>query len=113
MVAPCLASCEQIRSVPRMWMISRPHKRLPAAKHLTVCMLTSLTCAGVTSRAMAGSADKAPPDAYALHARPLIQEYCLGCHSTAKHKSDLDLERFGSLGDLRKDVAPWQSVAEM
>ena len=28
-----------------------------------------------------------------------LKQYCLGCHSTAKHKGDLDLERFTSLSE--------------
>jgi hypothetical protein len=25
--------------------------------------------------------------------RPLLKDYCLGCHSSAKHKGDFDLEQ--------------------
>ena len=38
--------------------------------------------------------------------RPLLQKYCLGCHSTKLKKGSLDLERFGSIDDIRKDVKP-------
>ena len=44
--------------------------------------------------------------------RPLLQKYCLGCHSTKTHKGDLDLERFTSLESARKDLHPWQQVAD-
>jgi hypothetical protein len=50
---------------------------------------------------------------YAVHVRPLLQKYCLTCHSTKLAKGNLDLERFGSLADVRKDVRAWQTVLEM
>lgn len=50
--------------------------------------------------------------AYVQDARPLIEHYCLTCHSTEKHKGDLDLERFTSLSLIRKDVKPWQNMVE-
>jgi hypothetical protein len=39
--------------------------------------------------------------------------YCLACHSTAKKKGDLDMERFTSLEEARRDPHPWQAVVEM
>ncbi len=44
--------------------------------------------------------------------RPLVQNYCLGCHSTEKHKGDLDLERFGTMADVLKTPKPWQQAIE-
>src|SRR5213594_1443618 len=44
--------------------------------------------------------------------RPLLKQYCLGCHSTEKHKGDLDLERFKSLDEILKHPKPWQEVVE-
>src|SRR3989454_959401 len=44
--------------------------------------------------------------------RPLLKEYCLGCHSTEKHKGDLDLERFTSLSEVMKQPKVWQDVVE-
>src|SRR5438309_11752222 len=44
--------------------------------------------------------------------RPLFSEYCLKCHSTEKHKGDLDLERFSSLADVKKHPKIWQNVVE-
>ena len=44
--------------------------------------------------------------------RPLLKEYCLGCHSTEKHKGDLDLERFTSASQVMKHPKVWQSVVE-
>lgn len=44
--------------------------------------------------------------------RPLLSEYCLKCHSAEKHKGDLDLERFSSLGEIKRHPKVWQSVLE-
>src|SRR5437660_10133538 len=44
--------------------------------------------------------------------RPLLSEYCLKCHSTEKHKGDLDLERFQSLAEVKKHPKIWQAVLE-
>ena len=43
----------------------------------------------------------------------LLQKYCLGCHSAAERQGELDLERFQSVADMRRDVVPWQRVVEM
>jgi hypothetical protein len=49
---------------------------------------------------------------YEKEIRPLLREYCLGCHSTEKHKGDLDLERFTSLSEVKKHPKVWQGVIE-
>src|SRR5438552_4332372 len=49
---------------------------------------------------------------YEKEIRPLLKEFCLGCHSTEKHKGDLDLERFTSLSEVMKQPKVWQGVVE-
>lgn len=49
---------------------------------------------------------------YQQNIRPLLETYCLACHSTEKHKGDLDLERFSSFEQVLKDGNVWQRVAE-
>jgi hypothetical protein len=44
--------------------------------------------------------------------RPVMKEYCLGCHSTEKHKGDLDLERFVSMSDVSAAPKVWQAVVD-
>jgi hypothetical protein len=66
---------------------------------LVVLAASLLSCA-------AGTAD------YRREIRPLLKQYCLGCHSTEKHKGDLDLERFTSLGEILKHPRVWQDVVE-
>jgi cytochrome c553 len=50
---------------------------------------------------------------YAQQVRPLLLTFCLDCHSTRKMEGELDLERFTSLAELRKDPRVWQQVIEM
>ncbi len=51
-------------------------------------------------------------ESFGRDVRPLLQRYCLDCHSTKAKKGSLDLERFGSEADLRKDLKPWQNLIE-
>lgn len=50
---------------------------------------------------------------FAADARTILAKHCLSCHSTEDRQGDLDLERFASLGDVRKEPATWMKVAEM
>ncbi|MFO1055254.1 MAG: DUF1592 domain-containing protein [Planctomycetota bacterium] len=43
---------------------------------------------------------------------PQLQRYCLDCHSTRRHKGDLDLERFASLDDVARAPTLWRDVRE-
>src|SRR5580765_8030582 len=52
------------------------------------------------------------PQAFDRTIRPLLSEYCLKCHSTEKHKGDLDLERFTSLSEVLRHPKVWQGVVE-
>jgi hypothetical protein len=54
-----------------------------------------------------------PQGEYATVVRPLVKKYCLTCHSVKVKKGSLDLERFASLEQVRKDLGPWQQVIEM
>src|SRR3989449_985285 len=49
---------------------------------------------------------------YEREIRPLLKEYCLGCHSTEKHKGDLDVERFASVSEVMKHPKVCQGVVE-
>src|SRR5215831_11920769 len=72
--------------------------------------------AGFTLTAGWGSLGAAAPAeldaAYSQEVRPLMQQYCLGCHSTEKHKGDMDLERFASATEVLKHPKAWQQVVE-
>src|SRR3954466_16323497 len=59
-------------------------------------------------------AEKTPvtPQYFEKSIRPILQEYCLKCHSTEKQKGDIDLESFAKVEDIKKQPKIWQSVAE-
>ncbi|MBL6766194.1 MAG: DUF1592 domain-containing protein [Verrucomicrobiae bacterium] len=44
--------------------------------------------------------------------QPLLQKYCITCHSTEKQKGDLDLERFSSLDLIKRDPVVWEHSLE-
>ena len=44
---------------------------------------------------------------------PLMQKYCLDCHSNEKQKGELDLEQFRKLDDVRRHPMVWVKVVEM
>lgn len=50
---------------------------------------------------------------YVEQTRPLLKQFCLDCHSTEQQEGELDLERFATLADVRRDAKAWQKVAEM
>lgn len=60
----------------------------------------------------AAEAPRLAPGAYETEIRPLLARYCLDCHSTAKAKGDLDLERFPTLAEARREPKVWQGVIE-
>ncbi len=69
----------------------------------------------------ASRADEAPAAAkrqaaraatFAAEVRPVLVKHCLACHSRKEHKGELDLERFASLDEVRKDLKPWQAMIQ-
>src|SRR5262245_33041597 len=72
-------------------------------------------CAFALTVAPHGNAQKTPAEPggdYATTVRPLLATYCLECHSTKLKKGSLDLERFASAADVRKDLKIWEVVIE-
>src|SRR3989442_8898446 len=65
------------------------------ANRRPLCRILALTVASVLACA-------AEADDYGREIRPMLKQYCLGCHSTEKHKGDLDLERFTSFAEILK-----------
>ena len=45
--------------------------------------------------------------------RPLLQRYCLTCHSTSQKIGELDLERFSDAAAARRDLQVWSQVLNM
>lgn len=51
-------------------------------------------------------------DTFSQSIRPILNEYCITCHSTEKQKGDLDLERFQTLEQIKNDPATWEHALE-
>lgn len=50
---------------------------------------------------------------YEKEIRPVLQEYCVACHSAEKKKGDLDLEPVLAKPDFAKDHDIWEKVLEL
>ena len=49
---------------------------------------------------------------FAASVRPFLRRFCLDCHSAKAKRAGLDLERFTGPETLRRDLKPWQGVAD-
>jgi hypothetical protein len=45
--------------------------------------------------------------------RPLLDRFCLKCHSSQEPEADVDLQRFTSIAEARRGVATWRKVVEV
>ncbi|MCI0700194.1 MAG: DUF1592 domain-containing protein [Planctomycetia bacterium] len=79
---------------------------------LTACAILALAVTRLDRLTVAQEPKKDAPASFSTAVQPLVQKYCLGCHSTKVKKGSLDLERFARLDDARKDVKVWQAVLE-
>lgn len=87
------------------------HVRFGAALLVGALVAIALTRFDHSTAAQEPKAGAKPAD-YATAIQPLVKKYCLGCHSTKAKKGSLDLERFTTLDDIRKDVKVWQGIIE-
>lgn len=42
--------------------------------------------------------------------RPLLIQFCVNCHSQKTQEGELNLERFTSMVDIRKNIEPWRAM---
>ena len=87
---------------------------VPRSVTVLAVLGAALVCAPIVHSAepglrfFAGLADE-----YRTEVRPMMQQFCLGCHSTAARVGELDLERFVTLAEVRGDTKTWLKVVEM
>src|SRR3954470_3579080 len=92
-----------MRSVTHRWPL-----------HLLAVGLGMAAVVAVPTRRL-DSADPPPADVareYPTAVVPLLKRYCLDCHSTKLKKGHLDLERFATAAEVRKDLKRWTMVIE-
>ncbi len=89
-------------AMPRLFVL------IIAAKWLTLCF-------SAISLAVDPLQDQSSrlAEQYIANVRPLMQQFCLNCHSTAMQEGDLDLERFATTSEMRRDTKAWLGVVEM
>jgi hypothetical protein len=76
-------------------------------------LASCLRSAGLLPAVLGSMALAAPEDeVFSRTIRPLLDEYCITCHSTEDQEGDLDLERFDSLAAIARDPAAWEQVEE-
>jgi hypothetical protein len=51
-------------------------------------------------------------DDFQISILPMLKERCNSCHSTKKQKGDLDLERFASVADIKREPMIWEGVLD-
>ena len=51
-------------------------------------------------------------DSFDQSIRPLLRDYCVTCHSTEKQEGELDLERFNSIEQVKRQPEVWEHVQE-
>jgi len=97
--------------------IARPRPALPSSRILTAARpavvlwwLVALS-SGLSRAAEVDFTTIA--NEYSGQSRALLKQYCLDCHSTATAEGELDLERFATLADVRRQPRVWVKVAEM
>ena len=90
-------------------MSTRPFRvRVVAALLSAAVVLFAIPVPSSDRHATAQTATEDAPVGFSEAVRPLVKKYCLDCHSTKAKKGSLDLERFATLDDVRKDLKPWQ-----
>src|SRR6516225_2267601 len=68
---------------------------------------------GATSPTLAQDKGSERESAFEKTIRPLLRDHCLRCHSTKKHKGDLDLERFATVASIKQHTVVWEHVLDL
>ena len=107
-----------VSSGPRRGINSAAGEKKPRVAHHLVLVVASLWAVFGSMPSMPAAE---PPrdhfaglaDEYVTEVRPLMERFCLGCHSTALRVGELDLEQFRTLAEVRRGTRAWLKVVEM
>src|SRR4051812_48996776 len=88
-----------------------PTSNARAARRRQLCLILSipLFAAGVV-RVARGETQVSDPGTYDARTRPLIQQYCAGCHSGSKASGGVDLAAYPDVLSIQKDQTTWRKV---
>jgi hypothetical protein len=81
--------------------------RCPKMSQLIALLLCAQATAAVPSPQAASS-----EASFNREINPLLKQYCLVCHSAAKHTGDINLEQFTSFKDVVNNPHVWQKVID-
>src|SRR5688500_1925217 len=94
------------------------NNRVRNLRRLAALLILSSCCAsgGAQSApagdgAAAAAAGRDDAAYFKAEIQPLLEQYCINCHSTEKQKGDLDLQPFASIESVKRDAKVWQNVA--
>jgi Protein of unknown function (DUF1592)/Protein of unknown function (DUF1588)/Protein of unknown function (DUF1587)/Protein of unknown function (DUF1585)/Protein of unknown function (DUF1595)/Ca-dependent carbohydrate-binding module xylan-binding/Cytochrome C oxidase, cbb3-type, subunit III len=85
------------------------------------CQLCVVAALGVVACALVWGADAAPKgdpaklleDRFAKEVRPVLAQYCFGCHGNGKKKGDVALDKYTSAKAVLADRKVWKTVGEV
>ena len=78
-----------------------------------VCRNLLIFALVLSSGAIARAAAPAGGWNFEQHIKPVLKEYCAGCHNADKQKGDLDLEPFLAAPDFHAQREIWEKAAEL
>jgi Protein of unknown function (DUF1592)/Protein of unknown function (DUF1588)/Protein of unknown function (DUF1587)/Protein of unknown function (DUF1585)/Protein of unknown function (DUF1595)/Planctomycete cytochrome C len=75
-------------------------------------LLAACLMCGRTSTTPLLQAREKSSDSFAAEIRPILATYCYDCHSSKAKKGGLDLEKYRTLEEIRREVKPWLQMIE-
>ena len=89
-------------------------RRLPLVAPLARTLICILLATPVlTARADQPDSLASLEPVYQRDIRPLLEQFCLDCHSTEQQEGDFDLQQFTGLEQVQRDPQAWQKVEHM
>ena len=82
-------------------------------------MLLGLISAAAPLRPTPSTTITQPPAAqlldtrFATQVKPLLTQYCFGCHGNGKHKGDVTLDKYNTWKEVQADKQTWQTVMDV
>ena len=89
------------------------HGRPPRVGPHTTVLLLAWACLAAASVSIAKEPSlKQLGEQYETRVRPLVERYCLECHSSQEFKGEVNLQRFKTADDVLQSTRLWQKVID-